>query len=237
MILDQLLRLRDGGSAKTTTEDGVTSLTQGSGAAVVQVAKTPLRGLAVVVVNPVGGVEHASGSQVIATIEASDAKEFTTVDATANAKLTFTSKQKDNPDISITFTEGGVGSLAVAVTGSDIDVTLQGGVDIASAIKAIVEADPAANALVSVSYPAGNDGTGVCAVFTIEQLFDTGLETVATFPNIAASSADAAIAASMIVRRFHTQKQFVRSVITITNTLAIGVNPDIFIGDMIPEED
>lgn len=238
MTLDQLLRLRDGGAVITTTEAGITTLTQGSGAAVVPVHKTPLRGLAAVVVNPIGGVEHASGSNVVVTLEASDAKSYTTVQGVANSELKFTSKQKGNPDISIVTTEGAEG--VVTVTGSDIAVTIAAATTVASVLKAAIEANAAASALVSVSYPGTNDGTGLPGLMSIKQLYDVddgGLETVATFPDLATLSADAAIVANLVARRFHTQKQFVRSVITITNTLATGVNPDIFIGDMIPEED
>lgn len=240
MILDYLLRLRDGGSAVTTTEAGKTTLTQGSGSAVVPIAKTALRGLAAVVVTPVGGIENASGSQVIVTLEASDAKTYTTVFSTSHSNLKFTSKQKGNPDISITYTDAGTNTLAVVVSGSDIVITLghdDAVTSIASDLKALIEADAAANALVSVSYPVGEDGTGLVEALGIIQFWDIGAIVVATFPDLATSSNDAPIVASLMVRRFHADRHFVRSVITITSTLATGVNPDIFIGDMLPEED
>lgn len=82
MILDQLLRLRDGGSAvdtKTTTpEVGVITLPQGSGAAVVPINKTALRGLAVVVINtlPVDTGTVTGEATFIVKIESSDELDF-----------------------------------------------------------------------------------------------------------------------------------------------------------------
>ena len=234
MILDHLLRLRDGGTAPAVDaiETGMTSLTRdpATGQVVVPINKTPLRGLAMVVVHPADTNADNTLETLVVTIQASDAKYFTTTVATANAKLKFTSKQKGNPDISITFTVGT--PLGVVVAGSDITVTFLTGATIASEVKTLIEADAAANALVSVSYPTGNDGTGVVGAFTVEQLWDTGAETVATFPAIAHTCS-----ANLMVRRFHTQKKFIRSEIAWYSGDADLAFLDIFVGDMIPEED
>ncbi|MBA7466121.1 hypothetical protein ES707_01296 [subsurface metagenome] len=243
MILDQLLRLRDGGTTPlvTATEAGVTTLTRlttTTGQVVVAINKTPLRGLAIVLAHGTG-VEHSSGSKGVLTIEASDAKSYTTVQGVTNAELKFTSRDRENPDISIKYTEGT--PVTIVVTGNDIEVKIEALATKASEIKAAIEADAAANALVSVSYPGTNTGVGLPGLMTaIKQFYDEddgGLDTPVTFPAVGAGSADAAIAANLVVRRIHTQKKFVRSVITVDNDYATGVDFDIFVGDMIPEED
>lgn len=95
----------------------------------------------------------------------------TTVDCTnANADMTFTAKSKHigTDKISITFTDPSASSQALAITvdGREIDVSLatDGGGVITSTgalIKAAIEADSDANALVTVTYPVGHDGSGI----------------------------------------------------------------------------
>ena len=83
MVLDQLLRLRDGGGVITSKaagggEAGVTTTAQGSGAAVVPVYKTPaLRGLAIVAA--LGGVTNETATPagtLTITVEAADEDNF-----------------------------------------------------------------------------------------------------------------------------------------------------------------
>lgn len=86
--------------------------------------------------------------------------------------------------------------------------------------------------------------TGDTFVVTIEASndadFDGGgitVETVATFPSLAETGATAVIAANVMVRRFSTQKRYLRSVLVASAALSEGVLLGIFVGDMIEEED
>lgn len=81
MVLDEQLRLRDGGSAGTIddTEAGTTttlSRIATTGQAVLDIRKTPvLRGLAIVVHNT-AGVLTTTGDTVVVTIEGSNDEDF-----------------------------------------------------------------------------------------------------------------------------------------------------------------
>ena len=86
--------------------------------------------------------------------------------------------------------------------------------------------------------------TGDTFVVTIEASDESDfatagdIDTIATFPALVETGATAAIAANMMVRRIHTKKQYVRSVLTASAALATGVSDlHIFLGDMIEEED
>lgn len=90
MVLDQLLRLRNGGSAPAidskTGEAGVT-LADGrvatTGQAVVEINKTPIRGLAAVAVNDAVTATGTGAGTLTLTIEASDDPNFAEVDTVA----------------------------------------------------------------------------------------------------------------------------------------------------------
>jgi hypothetical protein len=93
-----------------------------------------------------------------------------TIDFTApEADMIFTAKSRHigSDKISITFVDPGgtTASLTVVVTGRDIVVNLARVASavstIASVAKAAIEADADANALVTVTYGAGEDGTGL----------------------------------------------------------------------------
>jgi len=86
--------------------------------------------------------------------------------------------------------------------------------------------------------------TGDTFVVTIQAAneadFDGGagtIDTVATFPSLVETGVTAVIAANVMVRRFHTQKRYLRSVLTVSAALDTGVTLGIFVGDMIEEED
>lgn len=73
-----------------------------------------------------------------------------------------------------------------------------------------------------------------------EEDFDGGagtIDTVATFPSFPETGSTKAIAANIMVRRFHTRKRYLRSVLAASASLATGMTIGIFIADMIPEED
>lgn len=92
---------------------------------------------------------------------------MTTACTGTNNDLTFTAKASGTGgnSISVTYVNpGGAGALSVAVVGTDITVTLaySGAItSTAAEVKAAVEAKAEAAALVTVSYPTGNDGSGV----------------------------------------------------------------------------
>ena len=85
--------------------------------------------------------------------------------------------------------------------------------------------------------------TGDTFVVTIQAAIDGDedfagtLETIATFPSFPETGATKVIAANIMVRRIHTQKRYLRSVLTASAALATGMTIGIFIGDMIGEED
>ena len=86
-----------------------------------------------------------------------------------NNDLVFTAKTSGVVGNSITITlvdPGAVGDESCAVVGTDITVTLGNSavpaIDTTAAVlKALIEATPAAHALVSVTHKAGNNGTGI----------------------------------------------------------------------------
>jgi len=83
--------------------------------------------------------------------------------------------------------------------------------------------------------------TGDTFVVTIEasdyEDFDGSDElVVATFPSLVETGTTAVIAANVMVRRFFTQMQYIRSVLTVSAALDTGVTLGIFIGSMIEEE-
>jgi hypothetical protein len=104
-----------------------------------------------------------TGSAIVVT-PFQTANFLTTAFAGTNNDLTFS---QVDPDVipTIEFAMGNSGSNAVTVTGSAILVYLRQNFGAfyltASQVKALIEASTAAMALVSVSYPTGNDGTGV----------------------------------------------------------------------------
>ncbi len=90
---------------------------------------------------------------------------ITTALGTANANLTWTWKgNRDGNNESVEYVAGG--SLEVARANNKTTVTYEAGVTLASAIKAHVEADPILKDLWDISYPAGNDGSGVVGAVT-----------------------------------------------------------------------
>jgi hypothetical protein len=86
-----------------------------------------------------------------------------------NNDLLFTSKTLGvaGDAIEIAYVDPGAeGALSIAVVGTVITITLANSAvpaitTIASEIKSLIEATPAADALVGVTYPAANDGTGI----------------------------------------------------------------------------
>ena len=98
-----------------------------------------------------------------------------TLDSTApEADLLFTAKSTHigTDNIGITFTDPAANDalLIVTVDGREIDVSLATGVagaitSIASEIQAGIVASPAANALVTVTFAGGDDGTGIVDAF------------------------------------------------------------------------
>lgn len=84
--------------------------------------------------------------------------------------------------------------------------------------------------------------TGDTFVVTIEasayEDFDgNDEEVICTFPALVETGSTKAIAANIMVRRFFTQKRYIRSVLTASAALATGVALGIFVGSMIQEED
>jgi hypothetical protein len=87
----------------------------------------------------------------------------------SNNDLAFIARANGStPTITVTYVDPSANSaaLSVEVDGSDITVNLATGsggaiTSTAAQIKAAIEADEDANALVAVVYPASNDGTGV----------------------------------------------------------------------------
>lgn len=82
-----------------------------------------------------------------------------------NNDLTFTAKTKGALGVSVTYVNPGVETATEVVTVSryDITVTLRsvgGTLSTAAQVKAAIEANAAANALVTVANAAANDGTG-----------------------------------------------------------------------------
>ena len=73
-----------------------------------------------------------------------------------------------------------------------------------------------------------------------EEDFDGGgttVETIITFPSLPETGSTKAIAANVMVRRFFSQKRYIRSVLAASAALATGITLGIFIGDFIGEED
>ncbi len=68
--------------------------------------------------------------------------------------------------------------------------------------------------------------------------FDTAAftEVVCTFPHFRETGVTTVIAAGIMVRRFFTQKRYIRSVLTASATLATGMTIGIFVADWIGEE-
>lgn len=106
---------------------------------------------------------------------------LTTALGSTNRDLTFTAKPRgrDGDLISVKYTDPSANSQALAVTvnGYEINVSLATGstgtiTSTAALIKAAIEASPKANALVAVTYPTGNDGSGV--VVAMAQTFLSG---------------------------------------------------------------
>lgn len=85
-----------------------------------------------------------------------------------NNDLLFTQADTDPQPITIEIlTTGGTSLLGITVSGRTITITLASNFGAsyttAAEIKALIEATPAAAALVSVSYPTGNNGSGAIA--------------------------------------------------------------------------
>lgn len=95
MILDYLLRLRDGGTTVLVddTEAGTTttlSRVATTGQSVIQVSKTGLRGLAIIVVNTTGEYTTTADTFVV-TIQAADEEDFDGGAGTIDTVATFPS--------------------------------------------------------------------------------------------------------------------------------------------------
>lgn len=64
------------------------------------------------------------------------------------------------------------------------------------------------------------------------------IDTICTFPALVETGTTKAIAANMMVRRIHTKKRYVRSVLTASAALATGISDlHIFLADMIEEDE
>jgi hypothetical protein len=105
------------------------------------------------------------------------AAALTTALSGANNDLTFTAKVKGEAgnDITITYVNPGeeTATESVEVTGSDIVVTLRSVsavLSTAAQVKAAIEANAAANALVSVANANANDGTGAVTAMAEDAL-------------------------------------------------------------------
>ena len=151
MLLDYLGRLRDGWDTVLVKNDEpgtITTLSRvtATGQSVIDISKTGLRGLGIVVVNTAGEY-HTTADTYVVTIEAADEEDF----------------------------DGGAGTV----------------------------------------------------------------DTVATFPSFPETGSTKAVAANIMVRRIHTQKKYLRSVLTASNAsdMTTGMTIGIFIADMISEED
>ena len=85
MLIDELVMLRGDGSSPRVdaTEDGSTSLTRdaGTGKAVVQINKTPKKGIPIVVVHDADTNSPTSNDrEIVVTIEAADELDFNVTD-------------------------------------------------------------------------------------------------------------------------------------------------------------
>lgn len=72
-----------------------------------------------------------------------------------------------------------------------------------------------------------------------EEDFDTAalIQTLITFPHLPETGVTTTIAAGIMVRRLFTQLRYVRSVITVSATLATALTLSIFIGDLLEEQE
>ena len=89
---------------------------------------------------------------------------------------------------------------------------------------------------VVVVHPADTNADNSTDLLVVEiqasDTLDSAYATIATFPAIVHSCV-----ANLMVRRIHTQKKYLRSKITWVSGDADLAFLDIFVGDMIPEED
>lgn len=130
----------------------------------------PIKVEANAAISPGSRIKAAALGRVAAAIAA-----LTTALSSTNRDLTFTSKLRGREGdlISVKYTDpaGNSQALAVSVTGKAINVSLAtsgaGAItSTAAEIKAAIEASSAANALVAITYPASNNGSGVVTAMT-----------------------------------------------------------------------
>lgn len=102
-----------------------------------------------------------------------------------NNDLVFTAKTKGNTGITVAYIDpGATHTLSVAVVGKAITVTLgyaTGAItSTASNVKTAIEANTAANALVSIANAGGNDGSGLVTAMAAAPLISGVDGTIAT---------------------------------------------------------